>query len=168
MTERSPREIQKLAWFKECAITKSGLKDPMDLRFEANRYGPHADRLRHLLDSLDSSYLQCEKRLGDAKPEDVIWFDQSRKQKVAIYLKSGEAEAYILALDRVSSLIDGFQSPLGMEPLGGFLYYMKLPSHVQTFSLFNHANYAFEMAFGPLQTFDDIRVRSMRVIIYHV
>ncbi|PAU77687.1 Appr-1-p processing protein [Halovibrio salipaludis] len=115
--ECSLLEIQKLAWFMERAINKTGLKDPMDLRFEANRYGPYADRLRHLLDSLDGSYLQCEKRLGDAKPEDVIWFDQSRKEKVAVYLKSGEAQAYTPALDKVSSLIDGFQSPLGMEVL---------------------------------------------------
>jgi len=115
--ECSLLEIQKLAWFMERAIVKSGLKDPMDLRFEANRYGPYADRLRHLLDSLDGSYLRCEKRLGDAKPEDVIWFEQSRKEKVHLYLKSGEANAYEAALEHVSELIDGFQSPLGMELL---------------------------------------------------
>ena len=110
-------EIQKLAWFMERAIIMSGLKDPMDLRFQANRYGPYAHRLHHLLDTLDGSYLQCEKKLGDAKPEDVIWFDQSRKQKVAVYLKSEEAAPFTPALDKVANLIDGFQSPLGMEVL---------------------------------------------------
>lgn len=115
--ECSLLEIQKLAWFMERAITMSGLKDPMDLRFQANRYGPYAHRLHHLLDTLDGSYLQCEKKLGDAKPEDVIWFDQSRKQKVAVYLKSAEAAPFVPALDKVSALIDGFQSPLGMEVL---------------------------------------------------
>lgn len=115
--ECSLLEIQKLAWFMERAILKTGLNDPMDLRFEANRYGPYADRLRHLLDSLDGSYLCCEKRLGDAKPEDVIWFEQSRKEKVHLYLKSNDASPYEPALEHVSSLIDGFQSPLGMELL---------------------------------------------------
>lgn len=115
--ECSMLEIQKLAWFMERAITKSGLPEPMDLRFKALRYGPYADRLRHLLDSLDGSYLQCDKRLGDAKPEDIIWFDQTRKDTVSAYLKSGEAETYAPALDKVSELIDGFQSPLGMELL---------------------------------------------------
>ncbi|WP_416397159.1 macro domain-containing protein [Allohahella sp. A8] len=110
-------EIQKLAWFMERAILKSGQKDPMDLRFEANRYGPYADRLRHLLDSLDGSYLRCDKRLADARPEDVIWFEQSRKDKVHAYLKSSEALPYQAALEQVSDLIDGFQSPLGMELL---------------------------------------------------
>lgn len=115
--ECSLLEIQKLAWFLERAITLSGLNDPMDLRFEANRYGPYANRLDHLLDDLDGSYLRCEKRLADAKPEDVIWFDQARKEKVNLYLKSAEAAPYAPALNRVSDLIDGFQSPLGMELL---------------------------------------------------
>jgi hypothetical protein len=115
--ECSLLEIQKLAWFMERAITMSSLKNPMDLSFQANRYGPYAHRLHHLLDALDGSYLQCEKRLGDAKPADVIWFEQSQKEKVAAYLKSEEAKSYTPALDRVSTLIDGFQSPLGMEVL---------------------------------------------------
>ena len=115
--ECSLLEIQKLAWFLERSIRKADLEDPMDLRFEANRYGPYADRLRHLLDSLDGSYLVCEKRLGDASPEDVIWFDQSRKQDITVYLKSGEARPYNGALEQVSELIDGFQSPLSMELL---------------------------------------------------
>jgi O-acetyl-ADP-ribose deacetylase (regulator of RNase III) len=115
--ECSLLEIQKLAWFMERAIVKSGMEDPMDLRFEANRYGPYADRLRHLLNSLDGSYLRCEKHLGDARPEDVIWFEQSRKDKVRLYLKSSEAMPYEPALEQVSDLIDGFQSPLGMELL---------------------------------------------------
>ena len=115
--ECSLLEIQKLAWFMERATTMSGLKDPMGLGFQANRYGPYAHRLHHLLDTLDGSYLQCEKRLGDARPADVIWFEQSRKEKIAVYLKSEEAKPYTPALDKVSTLIDGFQSPLGMEVL---------------------------------------------------
>ena len=94
-----------------------GLEDPLDLRFEANRYGPYARRLTHLLDGLDGSYLHCEKRIADAGPLDVIWFDDSRKERVEIYLKSQEAREYHEALERTSALIDGFQSPLGMELL---------------------------------------------------
>lgn len=49
-------EAQKLAWFLERTIKKMGLEDPLDLRFEANRYGPYANRLTHLLNGLDGSY----------------------------------------------------------------------------------------------------------------
>jgi O-acetyl-ADP-ribose deacetylase (regulator of RNase III) len=113
--ECSLLEIQKLAWFLEREIEKLGLK-PLDLRFEANKFGPYADRLRHLLEGLDGSYLHCEKRISDANPLDVIWFDDERKDFVRTYLKS-EAKAYAQALESTAALIDGFESPFGMELL---------------------------------------------------
>ena len=115
--ECSLLEIQKLAWFLERAIKQAGLDNPLNLRFEASKYGPYADRLRHLLDSLDGSYLHCEKRLADAGPADVIWFDESRKGNIQAYLGTGEARQYSPALERVGEIIEGFQSPLGMELL---------------------------------------------------
>lgn len=113
--ECSLLEIQKLAWFLEREIEKLGLK-PLDLRFEANKYGPYADRLRHLLEGLDGSYLRSEKRISDADPLDVIWFDDERKIFVQTYLKS-EAKGYIQALEATTARIDGFESPFGMELL---------------------------------------------------
>ena len=113
--ECSLLEIQKLAWFLEREIQKLGLQ-PLDLRFEAHKYGPYADRLRHLLGGLDGSYLHCEKRISDADPLDVIWFDDKHKVVVQTYLKS-EAKAYTQALEVTAALIDGFESPFGMELL---------------------------------------------------
>jgi O-acetyl-ADP-ribose deacetylase (regulator of RNase III) len=115
--ECSLLEIQKLAWFLERSVRTLALEDPLDLRFEADRYGPYAHRLTHLLDALDGSYLHCDKRITDASPFDVIWFDDSRKERVALYLKSQEAREFAEALERTSALIDGFESPLGMELL---------------------------------------------------
>ncbi len=113
--ECSLLEIQKLAWFLERNIERAGLT-PLDLRFKPHRYGPYADRLRHLLDGLDGSYLHCDTRIGDANPLDVIWFDDSRKTFVQTYLRS-EAEEYVPALEATAALIDGFESPFGMELL---------------------------------------------------
>jgi O-acetyl-ADP-ribose deacetylase (regulator of RNase III) len=110
-------EIQKLAWFLERSIARLGLDDPMDLRFQADRYGPYAQRLTHLLDSLDGSYLHCDKRLSDAGPMDTIWFEESKRQTVDLYLRSTEAKHFLPALDATEKLIDGFQSPLGLELL---------------------------------------------------
>lgn len=81
-------EIQKMAWFLERFILKNGLPNELDLRFEANRYGPYADRLKHLLNQLDGSYLECDKRLGDASPMDNIRFKESEADKVALYLNT--------------------------------------------------------------------------------
>jgi O-acetyl-ADP-ribose deacetylase (regulator of RNase III) len=110
-------ETQKLAWFLERSINKMGLEDPLDLRFDADRYGPYANRLTHLLNGLDGSYLHCDKRLADASPFDTIWFDDSKRETVALYLNGKEAKPYRPALEATDELIDGFQSPLGLEVL---------------------------------------------------
>lgn len=115
--ECSLLEIQKLAWLLERNIEKLAPDNPLDLQFEANRYGPYAHRLMHLLNALDGSYLHCDKRIPDAGPEDVIWFDDDRKDYLAAYLNSEEARPYRAALDQTIGNIDGFQSPLGMELL---------------------------------------------------
>ena len=110
-------EAQKLAWFLERAIERAGLENPLDLRFEANRYGPFAIRLTHLLNGLDGSYLHCDKRMADADPFDTIWFEESKRERLELYLRSEEARAWLPVLDATDALIDGFQSPLGMEVL---------------------------------------------------
>jgi O-acetyl-ADP-ribose deacetylase (regulator of RNase III) len=110
-------EIQKLAWFLERCILKAGLANPLDLRFSADRYGPYANRLSHLLDALDGSYLHCDKRIGDADPFDIIWFDEKKKELVQAFLTRDDAKPFREALEDSDALIDGFQSPLGMELL---------------------------------------------------
>jgi Predicted phosphatase homologous to the C-terminal domain of histone macroH2A1 len=110
-------EIQKLAWFLERAIVRLGIQNPLDLRFEANRFGPYAKRLRHLLNALDGSYLHCKKRLSDAGPMDTISFDNSKKETLSSYLTNEECQVYMPALMATVSLIEGFESPLGMEAL---------------------------------------------------
>ena len=115
--ECSLLEIQKLAWFLERAIERFNPDtNPLDLKFNAHKYGPYANRLDHLLNNLDGSYLHCEKRISDAGPMDVIWFDDERKAVVQTYLKT-EAKAYSQALEATAALIDGFESPFGMELL---------------------------------------------------
>ena len=110
-------EVQKLAWFLHRMVAALNLPDPLDLRFAADKYGPYADRLRHLLNGLDGSYLHCEKRLADAGPFDLIWFEDSKRDKVGQYLQGAQANAYLPALEKTAATIDGFESPLGMELL---------------------------------------------------
>ncbi|HRJ52697.1 MAG TPA: macro domain-containing protein [Candidatus Thiothrix moscowensis] len=111
-------EIQKLAWFLEQAIEHFTPGDnPLDLRFKPDIYGPYADRLRHLLDGLDGSYLHCDKRISDASPLDVIWFDDTRKNHLQAYLQSDAVKPYLPALEHTAKVIDGFESPFGLELL---------------------------------------------------
>jgi O-acetyl-ADP-ribose deacetylase (regulator of RNase III) len=110
-------EVQKLCWFLERTIHEMGIEDPLDLRFVADKYGPYSDRLRHLLNGLDGSYLHCDKRLSDAGPSDTIWFDEERRPYLDVFLKQSDARPLQAVLDRTAQRIDGFESPLGMELL---------------------------------------------------
>ena len=115
--ECSLLEIQKLAWFLERSIERHVPTDnPLKLEFKAHVYGPYTPKLGFVLNDLDGSYLHCEKRISDAGPLDVIWFDDARKDVVQAYLRS-EGKAYTQALEATAALIDGFESPFGMELL---------------------------------------------------
>jgi O-acetyl-ADP-ribose deacetylase (regulator of RNase III) len=110
-------EVQKLVWFLDRAIRGLGLNNPLKLEFVANKYGPYADRLRHLLNGLDGSYLHCEKRLSDAGPLDLIWFEDAKRERLEEFLATPAAAPFLPALEKTSAVIDGFESPLGMELL---------------------------------------------------
>ena len=110
-------EVQKLGWFLERTVQSLGIKDPLEFHFKADKYGPFSDRLRHLLNALDGTYLHCDKRLSDAGPSDTIWFDEQRRRYVDLYLQQDESQSLSRVLDLTAKRIDGFESPLGMELL---------------------------------------------------
>lgn len=109
-------EVQKLGWLLERAVVNSGLPNPFDFRFAPNRYGPFSQPLMHLLDKLDGSYLGCDKRIADARPEEPVYFKPDKRDAVDLYLRT-EAKEYGPAMEKVWDIIDGFQSPFGMELL---------------------------------------------------
>ena len=110
-------EVQKLGWFLERGVRRFRVADPLKFRFEANKYGPYSHNLTKLLDSLDGSYLRCDKRLADADPLDLIWFNEAKHDLLQAYLISGEGKEFSRVLAWASTAVDGFESPLGMELL---------------------------------------------------
>ena len=113
----SSLEVQKLAWFIERGVKRSRVNASIDFEFVADQYGPYSRKLEKLLDSLDNSYLQSEKRLSAAGPFDSIWFNGDMKEELGTYFSSGEGKTYASVLEWTSSTIDGFESPFGMELL---------------------------------------------------
>lgn len=114
--ECSLLEIQKLAWLLSRELEREGKPDLLKLRFKPHNYGPYANNLMHLLNALDGSYLGSDKRIPDSDPLDVIHFNDDKKEQLSAYLKS-EAKEYLPALENTAKLIDGFESPYGMELL---------------------------------------------------
>ncbi|MBS0188951.1 MAG: macro domain-containing protein [Planctomycetes bacterium] len=115
--ECSILEVQKLAWVLTRVLMQQRIADPLKLTFIADRYGPYAEALRHVLNALDGSFLHCDKRVADASPLDAIHFDSEWRERLVNYLNSSDGAPYVEAINATDSLIDGFQSPLGMEAL---------------------------------------------------
>ena len=107
-------EVQR---FIERGARRFQVANPLKFKFQANKYGPYSHNLTKLLDSLDGSYLRCDRRLADAGPLDLIWFNEAKYDRLQAYLNSGEGKEFSRVLEWASTTIDGFESPLGMELL---------------------------------------------------
>lgn len=110
-------EVQKLAWFLDRSLSRKGHPDVLAAKFTANTFGPYSEPVRFLLTALDGSYLHSEKRLADAKPLDTLWFEDAKRDVVSDYLATTESAPFLPALEEASAVIEGFESPLGMELL---------------------------------------------------
>jgi hypothetical protein len=114
--ECSMLEIQGLAWFLQRSTERQDLPNPLMLNFEASSYGVFASDLNCLLYALDGRYLIANQHLRDCRPLDAVWFNQGQAGTVAAYLHD-EGQDYLPALEQATRLIDGFESPFGIELL---------------------------------------------------
>jgi O-acetyl-ADP-ribose deacetylase (regulator of RNase III) len=102
-------EVQKLLYFlQEAGETLTTLK------FAKDRYGPYADTLRHVLDKMDGHFIQG---WGDGanKPETQLEVVPEAATEAEAFL-GGESQTHE-RLSRVAELIEGFETPYGMEIL---------------------------------------------------
>lgn len=110
-------EIQKLAWFMQRGLAATRVDNPLKLTFEPRRYGPYSDALRHVLDGLDGSFLHSTKRIADATRHDVISFDEKKEGELDAFLMQTKMRKYADAIVWTQHMIEGFESPYGMELL---------------------------------------------------
>ncbi|HEY5297265.1 MAG TPA: macro domain-containing protein [Verrucomicrobiae bacterium] len=105
-------EIHKLLYF----LQEAG--EELRLRFEKSTYGPYADNLRHLLHRFEGHFTLG---FGDGrnKPDTQIeLLPQSAEEADEFLNRNAEQSRESLQrLKRVAELIEGFESPYGMELL---------------------------------------------------
>lgn len=100
-------EVQKLAYF----LQEAG--ENLKLEFTKHNYGPYADALRHALNTMDGHYIQG---VGDGVVESEIRPVDAALEDAKQYLATSN-EAINARIGRVSDLIEGYQSPYGVELL---------------------------------------------------
>ncbi len=101
-------EVQKLAYFLVSAGQQLGLK------FEKHTYGPYATELRHVLTKMDGAYLNG---VGDGSKTSEITVVSSALKDAEAFLTSQKDTETAQRVERISRLIDGFETPYGMELL---------------------------------------------------
>ena len=103
-------ESQKLMYFLQVA------GEPLRLNFAANRYGPYADNLRHVLNVVEghflSGYGDGSSTVAEAEPLTIM---PGAVEEAEQALK--DADGTRERIDRVLELVDGFESAYGLELL---------------------------------------------------
>jgi len=100
-------EIQKLAYF----LQESGMD--LKLRYVKHLYGPYAHNLNKVLEILEGHYI---RGYGDTQKPDVeiTLLPDADKEADRFLRKDPKAVGH---LERVADLVDGFETPYGMEML---------------------------------------------------
>lgn len=108
MRERriSALEAQKLAYLLQA------LGEPMRLRFSRQQYGPYSEQLNHVLQRLEGHYL---RGYGDRTEGMKLWVPDEALREAEDYLAASPTSGE--RLDRLVTLLEGFESPYGLELL---------------------------------------------------
>lgn len=104
---RTLLEVQKLAYF----LQEAG--EPLRLKYEAGHYGPYAANLNKVLETMEGHFI---RGYGDQqKPDAEIELLPGAVEEASSFL-AGRSES-LARLNRVGRLIEGFETPYGMELL---------------------------------------------------
>lgn len=101
-------EIHKLLYFQQVA------GEPLRLRYAKGHYGPYAENLRHVLRDIEGYYTTGYTGEGD-DPAEQIELMPGALEKADGYLASNPDTHG--RFDRVSDLVEGFETPFGLELL---------------------------------------------------
>jgi O-acetyl-ADP-ribose deacetylase (regulator of RNase III) len=104
---RTLLEVQKLAYFLQVA------GEPLKLRYEPGIYGPYAHNLNKVLEALEGHYI---RGYGDSqRPDAEIELLPGAIEAAEAFIDQDSESRHRLA--RVAKLIEGFETPYGMELL---------------------------------------------------
>jgi uncharacterized protein YwgA len=101
-------EIQKLAYFLEEAGRE------LSLAFVKHNYGPYSDKIRHVLNAMDQHYVSG---VGDQTTDGEIQLLPNAVPEANRYLAESGDDELEQQIDQVARLIEGFETPYGMELL---------------------------------------------------
>jgi O-acetyl-ADP-ribose deacetylase (regulator of RNase III) len=101
-------EVHKLMYFMQEA------GEPLRLRYAKGPYGPYAENLRHVLSEVESHFVSGYADGGDAPNKQLDLVPGAVNDAESFLRDDDETRIHF---DRVAALVDGFETPFGMELL---------------------------------------------------
>ena len=101
-------EVHKLMYFMQAA------GEPLRLKYEKGPYGPYAGNLRYLLNAIESHLVSGYADGGDAPGKKLKLVPGALEDAQKFLKDKAETEE---RLKKVSALVEGFESPFGLELL---------------------------------------------------
>jgi len=115
-------EVHKLAYL----LQESG--EPLRLRYEAGHFGPYAANLNKVLERIEGHLI---RGYGDSqKPDAEIGLTGGATEEADAFLVTHKESR--ARLERVGKLIEGFETPYGMELLSSVHWVVKHDDRVQS------------------------------------
>lgn len=101
-------EAHKLLYFMQEA------GEPLRLNYRKAHYGPYAENLRHVLNAIEGHYIAGYADGGDA-PDKILQLVPGAVEEAKAFLENHPQTRE--RFNRVSKLVEGFESPFGLELL---------------------------------------------------
>ena len=101
-------EVHKLMYFMQ------EIGEPLRLKFEKAKYGPYAENLRHVLHAIEGHFISGYHDGGDAPNKPLEPIPGAIEEATNFLKHHKETQSH---LDKVVKLVEGFESPFGLELL---------------------------------------------------
>lgn len=109
-------EVHKLMYFMQEA------GEPLRLKFTQAPYGPYAENLRHVLRTVEGHLIAGYADGGDAPDKQLTLVPGAVEDASAFLARHADTHA---RFDRVATLVEGFESPFGLELLSTVHWVLK-------------------------------------------
>lgn len=101
-------ELHKLMYFMQAA------GEPLHLKYKKHHYGPYAENLRHVLNRIEGHLVSGYADGGDIPGKQIELVPGAMAEAETLLLKHEDTHE---RFERVSKLVEGFESPVGLELL---------------------------------------------------
>jgi len=115
-------EVHKLMYFMQSA------GEPLRLHYTKGPYGPYAENLRHVLNAVEGHLISGYADGGDAPDKQLNIVPGALEDADAFLQGKSESREH---LERVSDLVEGFESPFGLELLST-VHWVATQEHANT------------------------------------